>query len=335
MNNKIKIILSVIMLIFVAGNNYSQVKLAQSGFKFLSIGGDARAAAMGDAVTAVEGNSSSIFYNPAAMSRQQELFDVTFASTKWWADIQYLNAAITFAPEKGLYGVFGVSIASVDYGEFQRTSIGPDDGALDIGTFSPTAMALGVSYARALSDKFSVGGNVKYVYQDYGGGHVVGGDYDNRETTSIDLDVYSFDFGILYKTGYESLNFAMSIRNFSQEIAFYEESFQLPLTFKLGLSMNLLDLTELDSRTHSFLLAVDAEHPRDNKEMIHIGGEYTFLQILSLRAGYVTPQTSLAGMNYGVGLKYDISGINLGVDYSYTEFGDFDPIHRMSVKLSF
>jgi len=335
MNNKLKIILSVIMLLFAAQINFAQVKLAQSGMKFLSVGADARAVGLGEAVTSIEGNAASIFYNPSSMARQTELFDITFNNTQWFADIKYLNAAMTYAPENGLYGVFGLSVASVDYGEFKRTIIGSDGGAQDIGTYSPTAMAIGVSYARALSDKFSVGGNVRYVYQDYGDGHVVGGDYDNLETTKIDIDVFSFDFGVLYKTGYKSLNFGMSIRNFSQEITFVEESFQLPLTFKIGLSMNLLDIIDVNPVDHSFLFAVDAEHPRDNEEMLHLGGEYTFKQILSLRVGYVTPETSLAGMNYGVGLKYNVSGIYLGFDYAYTEFGDFDPIHRISVNLSF
>ena len=34
----------------------------------------------------------------------------------------------------------------------------------------PNAYAVGLGYARALSDKFSVGGNVKYVRQDLGTG---------------------------------------------------------------------------------------------------------------------------------------------------------------------
>ena len=335
MNNKLKIILSVIILLFSAQVNFAQDKLAQSGMKFLSYGADARAVGLGEAVTSVEGNSSSIFYNPSSMARQTDLLDITFNNTQWWADINYLNAAITYAPENGLYGVFGLSISSVDYGDFYGTIIGPDGGALDVGIYSPTAMAIGVSYARALSDKFSVGGNLKYIYQNFGSGHVVGGDYNNFKTAKIDIDVFSFDFGVLYKTGYKSLNFGMSIRNFSQEIKFVEESFQLPLNFKIGLSMNLLDIIDINPADHAFLFAVDAEHPRDNKEMLHLGGEYTLMQILSLRVGYVTPETSLAGMNYGVGLKYDINGIKFGFDYSYTEFGDFDPINRFSVKLAF
>ena len=331
MNNKIKIVLSVIMLIFVANSNFAQVKLAQSGMKFLSIGGDARAAGMGDAVTSVEGNSSALFYNPASISRQTKTLDVTFANTQWIADINYVNVAVSYAPDNNLYGVFGLSISSVDYGTFYHTIFG-SSGYEELGTFSPAALAIGFSYAKALSDKFSVGGTVKYVYQNMGDDFVIN---DNYETTKIDIDVMAFDFGVLYKTGFKSLNFGMSIRNFAQEITYFEDGFQLPLTFKLGLSMNLLDFTDIDYRAHSFIFSVDAEHPLDNVEVLHIGGEYTFSEILSLRLGYVTPEITLAGMNYGIGVKYEINGIDLGVDYAYTEFGDFDPIHRISLKILF
>ena len=336
MNINLKIILSLVMLLIITGNGLSQnVKLAQTGMKFLSIAGDARAASLAYAVTSVEGNSSSLFYNPASVSRQTSMFDLTVAITSWIADIKYINSALTYVPSDGLYGVFGVTVVSVDYGEFNRTIIGPDGGSLDIGTYSPTAIALGVSYAKALSDKFSVGGDIRYVYQNYGDGHVVGGDYGNLETKKIDLDVFAFDFGVLYKTGFKSLNLGMTIRNFSNEIKFVDEGFQLPLTFKLGLSMNMLDLFEIDPNSNSVLFSVDAEHPRDNKEMLRLGVEYTFMNVLSLRTGYVTPETSEAGIQAGVGLRYNISGINLGVDYAYTDFGIFDSVHRITINFAY
>jgi hypothetical protein len=206
---------------------------------------------------------------------------------------------------------------------------------MDIGTYSPKALAVGVSYAKALSEKFSIGGDIKYVYQNYGDGHVVGGDYDNMQTQKIDIDVFAFDFGVLYKTGYKSLNLGMSMRNFSSEIKFVEEGFQLPLSFKLGLSMNLFDIFEIDPNSHSFLFAIDAEHPRDNKEMLHFGADYTFINILSLRAGYIVPEINEAGIYAGIGLKYSLSGITLVVDYAYTEFNVFENVHRIAVSFAY
>ncbi|MDA3861862.1 MAG: PorV/PorQ family protein [Melioribacteraceae bacterium] len=334
MNNKLKIILSVIMLFFAVQINFAQVKLAQSGMKFLSMSGDSRSAALSGAVTSLEGNSASLFYNPSSISRQTSLFDISFTNTLWIADINYIHAAITFAPSNGLYGVFGFSFVNVDYGTFIKTIIGPDGGSLDIGNYKPSALAVGFSYSKALSDKFSVGGDVRYVYQDYGSGHVVGGTYDNMITQKIDIDVFSFDFGVLYKTGYKSLNFGMSIRNFSQEIAFVDESFQLPLTFTLGLSMNLLDIWSVDLKQHSFLFSVDAEHPRDNEELIRFGGEYTFNNSFVLRGGYIT-NSDIGNFSFGAGIKVEQDGIKFGFDYTYSISEYFKDIQRVGVNMSF
>ena len=335
MKKKIQVILTIIMMVFANQVNYGQVKLAQTGLKFLSVGADARASALGEAVTALEGNSSSMFYNPSAMARQTGYFNVTFSSTSWIADINYMHASLSFAPEEALYGVFGVSLTSVDYGDFYGTIREDNEqGFRDIGLYSPTAIAVGIGYAKALSDKFAVGGNIKYVYQDLGSHSVDIATNGALLNEAFDINVLAFDFGIQYITGFESLVFGMSLRNFSQEIEYIEESFQLPLTFKIGLSMNILDLVEIDRETHSFLLAVDAAHPRDYKEQIHIGGEYTFLNILSLRAGYISP-TDEQGVNFGAGLKHELVGFKFGVDYSYLDFGVFEGVNRFSINISY
>jgi hypothetical protein len=59
----------------------------------------------------------------------------------------------------------------------------------------------------------------------------------------------------------------MSARNFSQEIAYSEENFELPLAFQIRLSKNMLDLTNLNSANHKLLLAVDGKRPRDFDEV--------------------------------------------------------------------
>jgi len=337
MNKKIQVFLSIIMMILFIDNSFAQTKLAQTGLKFLSVSADARASALGDAITSIEGNSSSMFYNTAGMARQTNLIDATFNMTQWIADINYMHASAAFAPYEGQYGVFGLSVASVDYGTFYRTvrSSG-EESFINLGTYSPKAMSIGVGYAKALSDKFAVGGNIRYVYQDLGSGHAVGltetaGVYQEK---SFEINVLAFDFGILYHTGFKSLNFGMSLRNFSQEIEYVEESFQLPLTFKIGLSMNMLDLLEVPKEEHAFLLTIDAEHPRDYKEQLHIGGEYTFYDLLSLRLGYVTP-TDEQGINAGVGVHHEVVGFTLGVDYAYLDFGVFDNVQRFSINISY
>jgi hypothetical protein len=224
---------------------------------------------------------------------------------------------------------------SVDYGEMFETIRAPNpDGYLDLGTFSPSAKMIGFGYAKALSDRFSVGGTVKYVKQALGSSTVGFDAGDTRVRTKNDANVLAYDFGILYRTGFKSLNFGMTVRNFSKEIKYEKEEFQLPLIFKMGLSMNAMDLFDINPENHSFLISVDAAHPRDFKEQLNFGGEYVFMQILALRAGYMLNNDEF-GFTGGVGIQKAFSDLQVGFDYSYTPFGIFDKVQRISVHLSF
>lgn len=347
--NQFKFLLIVLVLLGLLGSvaaaqqPVETKKLAQTGMKFLQVGSSGRQTAMADAFTAAEGYSASMFYNPAGMARLNSNVDLSFGQTKWIADIKHLYGSMAY--NLGDLGVFGFSAQYVDYGDIEQTILVDksvsSQGFIDIGTFKPWAAALGVGYARALSDKFSVGGNVKWVKQDLGDSFV--------EVTSLIKDVtqadsvkvqknaqsvLAFDFGVMYKTGFKSLVFGMAVRNFSKEVTYQKESFQLPLTFKMGLSMNMLDMAEIDPASQSLLLVVDAEHPRDYPEQMRIGAEYLFAQMVALRIGYVSPSDE-HNLSYGLGLQQAWFGTQLAVDYSYTPFGVFDAVQRISLRFGF
>ena len=142
------------------------------------------------------------------------------------------------------------------------------------------------------------------------------------------------DFGVLYWTGYKSLTLALNTRNFSQENKYSEESFELPLTFRMGLAMDLIDFTDMEKDAHSLILSLDTERPRDFAEQVKIGVDYTIMKTLSLRAGYVTP-TDEQGISLGVGFGRDLGSLALRVDYAYTDFGVFDSVNRLTLQAGF
>ncbi len=312
----------------------AQQKLAQTGMKFLNVGTSARVTAMGEAFTAVESASPAMFFNPAGMARMESLVDVALGQTGWIADIKHHHAGLAVSPLGGDYGVIGLMAMSVDYGEMEETVRWPNEqGYLDLGTFTPRALMIGIGYAKALTEKFSVGGNVKFVTQNLGSS-AIGFDKNELIKKNNIAEVFAFDFGMLYKTGLRSLNFGVSVRNFSREVRYEREGFQLPLIFRIGLSMNMIDLIASDQTTHSLLLAVDATHPRDYPEQINIGAEYVFMNMIAVRAGYMFNNDEY-GLTAGVGVQQGISELNLGADYSYTPFGIFDPVHRITVRFSY
>ncbi len=309
-------------------------KLAQTGMKFLNVGTGAQQTAMGEAVTSIEGSSLSMFYNPAAMARLSSLYDVNLGQTRWIADINHNFASVAISPANGDYGVFGMTLQFVDYGNLQETIRSSNEqGFLDIGTFRPTASAIGLGYARALSDRFSVGGNVKFVTQNLGDATTSLDSYGDPLKSTSSKDVLVFDFGMLYKTGFKSLNFGVAIRNFSQEVKYEREGFQLPLIFKIGVSMDAVDLAELDHKIHSLVIGVDATHPRDYPEQVNIGAEYLFMQILAVRGGYMSNNDEY-GWTYGLGIQKLFGDVKLGFDYSYTPFGVFTQVSRISFNLT-
>lgn len=326
----------------LAGEALAQQKRAQTSMKFLSTSMFAKGAGLADAMTSLEGNSSSLFYNPASMAWQQSSLDLSLGMVTWIADINYNSAALSFAPSGGRYGVFGASFMYVDYGTLTETILdGSESGYQVLGEFGPYAYAFGLGYARALSEQFSVGANARYALQSLANGVVSIAD-NEMARTDFEASTMTIDFGVFYKTGFESLNFAMVVRNFSPEVDYgaETESSELPLTFKMGLSMdlfdltNVLNLTEVDRNNHSLLFSIDANRPRDFSEQLMFGVQYGFLNRVFLRGGYAFPNDE-QGFSAGFGLRQPFGNIGLEIDYAYTTFGVFSEVNRYSLRFTF
>jgi hypothetical protein len=315
----------IILLLGLNTNSMAKEKLAQTGFGFLSVGQDARAAAMGEAYTTEEGFASALFYNPAGMARFDKQIDVSVNYFNWIADIEYVSMAVIYRPLEGRFGTIGISVCKIDYGTMKGTIVwGNTQGYIDTGEFDADAMAIGIGYAKSLTDKFSVGGQIKNVGQALGKSEIPGVGVKRNVANTL-----AFDFGTIYHTGFKSLVFGMSVRNFSQEIKFEKESFQLPLTFKIGLSVNAMDFIEENVKAHSLLIIMDAVHPRSYPEYVNLGAEYTFQNVFSLRTGYISNQTE-----YGWTAGFGINTMGVRFSYAYTPFGVFDNVQRFSLSFS-
>lgn len=320
----------ILTLALASSSVMAKKKLAQTGFQFLSVGSDARASAMGDAYTISGIGANSLFYNPAGLSGMTTQFDVAVNYNTWIADINHSSFAMAYNPMGGRYGVFGVSVNWINYGDFEGTMVWSNaKGYVDTEIFSPSAISIGLGYAKSLTDRFFVGGQIKHVAQSLGRSVTKDDVNGGLETKKNIASAMAIDFGTIYNTGFKSLAFGMSVRNFSQEFKYEEESFQLPLTFKMGISMNVLDFYENASGDHHLILAIDAVHPRSYPEYINIGFDYTFMDLFSLRGGYVSNQDE-QNISYGFG----ISKFGFAFDYAYTPFGVFENVQRITARFS-
>ena len=179
-----------------------------------------------------------------------------------------------------------------------------------------------------LNDKFSVGGQIKYTYQALGESYVPTSD----TTTSLEentANTLAYDFGTVYHTGLKSLAFGMYVRNFSSDVKYAEESFQLPLIFSIGISANLFDFVDVGGPEQQLFLSIDSTHPRSHPEQVKFGAEYIFMKMFALRGGYVIGNEE-DNVSFGLGLNY----VGVAIDYAYTPFGVFDNVQRFTARIS-
>lgn len=309
-------------------------KEAQTSMQFLSVNSDARAAALANSVTTVEMGASSLFFNPAMISQMEQSIDIAASQNLWIADIKHQTISIAAKPFGDLYGVIGFSFQNVDYGEFKWTqysgNVTSPEAYIDIPSDvigTPSAWAFGVGYSYAISTQFAVGGQVRYVYQSLASTLLPIDTLGNFEKREYFLSPFAYDFGTYFKTGFKSLAFGMSIRNFSTEMQYEDDAFTLPMVFTLGISMDMMDFFDDEGIVRSFVVSTDASHFRDHAEQVYLGAECSLMDAVLLRIGYITAADE-EDITYGIGFAQ--YGVRL--DYSITPFGVFDNVQRFSVR---
>jgi hypothetical protein len=327
--NSVMLFLAALLILSAPLQAAGFKKVAQAGMSWLAIPVGARAAGMGNAFTAMANDASSVFWNPAGLAYTTGI-NAFFNQTRWIADID-VNAGVA-SYDAGGVGVFAVSFLSMDWGTIEGTQRADNSqGYVETGAFSPTDWEIGLAYARQISSSFAIGGNLKYISENLGSGAT--GSFDNPTEYTAEMNLLAFDLGTTYYTGYKDLRFSMSLQNFSKEPKYRSEHFSLPLTFKFGLAMDVSKFWTESSENH-LTLAVDAIHPRDYTERLHIGAEYSYKDMIFLRAGYKSNYDE-QDLSLGGGISYNFGGIALGIDYSYLMFTNFDAVNMFSFNFMF
>jgi long-subunit fatty acid transport protein len=314
-------------------------KVGTTAAKFLSIPVGARALGMGGAFVGVANDASAMYWNPAGMARATQA-EVQLNHAAWLADIDF-NWGGVLLPV-GEFGTVGISATSLSMAEMERTTEEQPEGTGQ--TFSAGSFALGISFAKNLTDWFSIGGTVRYVNE-----HIW-----NSNATGVAVDI-----GTLFTTPFDGLTFGAGISNFGTKLQMSgddmlvqkdispnngnnanvnanlsTESFDLPLTLRIGIAYQ-----PIADEDQSLILAVDASHPNDNAENVSVGVEYSALQrILSIRGGYkaLGNRDSEEQFTVGGGLRYGLtSDLIFRLDYAFERFGRLNNVHKFTVVLMY
>ncbi|MCP4633030.1 MAG: PorV/PorQ family protein [candidate division Zixibacteria bacterium] len=299
---------------------YGQAKVGTAGAQFLEIGVSARAMSLGDAIIANIDDASALYYNPAAIA-EFDRYKVMFTHIDYPTEINYEFAGITF-PVSSLMGNVGISFYMLSTDDMLVTTYTNPTG-LNAPTFQAKDYALGLSYASALTEHFSMGFTVKYIAELY---------------HEYKADGWAADIGTYYNTGFRNLRISMLLKNFGPDMKFIDEKYSLPMDFKFGAAIDIFNMP-----SHHLIFSGQMAHPNDNLEKYATGLEYWFNDVVALRMGklynvdYVSTQEAFStdGLTFGAGLKTELSDIGLIVDYGYQDFGFLNETHRFSIGLEF
>ncbi len=332
------VLLLLLGLLFGTTNANAQ-KVGSTSMQFLKVMPSARAAALGEAYSVWATGAEAIFWNPGGLAHLENM-ELSSTYIDWLFDSQ--QGAISYALQIPGFGALGVQLQYVDFGEFEETSVerpyinDPDNPGLTGRTFKPFSYVIGLSYARYLTDRFSVGLGMKYAHESlYNGNRVTAmvreGLYEEVDTWA---DGLMFDFGIRYNTGYRSVHIATAVQNFGADVHYARESNPVPLMFRFGIGADLIGLNGLMAtgrENNRLSAAIDLFHPNDYAQQVHFGMEYVFAETIALRGGYKF-NYDYDGITLGAGVNHSMGSVGLSVDYSYGTMGTYlGNVQRLSL----
>lgn len=307
-------------------------RAGQTSMNFLQVGISPRIAGRGNVYTTLGKGAESVFGNPVGITEMTTKFEGFVSSTRWFADIQYIGAAIAWNGEE--YGAVGLHFVTVDYGTIKGAAlpdanVGDDNYILTGDVSNVGAYSVGLTYAKQINPKFSIGGTLKYVAQQLG--YLTYADGTKEEN---DKGKLAADLGLRYYPGWSGLCLAMTMRNFSTYVRYQTQSFSLPLTYSLGVSLDLLQVFGTSTQKHNLYVATEYVHPNNHSARMNGGVEYIFDNMVTLRAGYESNHDILS-WSLGAGLSQNIEGILVSFDYSYSDTEIFNGVNRIGVSIGF
>lgn len=325
-----KIFPVLFVFIFITGqNSLAQLfpnlggqRTGTASFQFLKIGATARATGMGESFVAVSDDITSLQWNPAGLVSFKEN-GITASYTQWFVDtrLNYFGGVYHFGGSNAV----GISVNSLQTEDMKITTEFQPGGTGE--TFSFSDIAIGLSYARQMTEQFSFGATVKYVQEDLG---------------ALKMDGVLGDLATFYRTGLGTSRFAIMISNFggqinptgevnlvSGEIVNSFQSFPPPTNFQLGFAIE-----PLMDKQNRLTTSIQLNSPNDNAENLTFGAEYAYKEFLFFRGGYKV-NVDAESFSGGVGLKFPISFAHANLDYSIANYSDLGIAQRFSLNILF
>jgi len=324
-----------------------------TGVTSLSITPDARGASMGDLGAATEPDVNSQFWNPSKYAFAYSSAGVSLSYTPWLRkivnDIYLANLAGYYKIGSNDNQAVSASLRYFSLGEVMAT----DGEGATLATINPFEMSVDLGYSRKLSEKFSMGVVLRYIYSDLGYSDMnTGSQTSSASAFSADLSGYYTTYPVIGRNECQwSLGFNLS--NIGSKVSYNKgnDPAYLPANLKLGTAFTfpLADYNNLTLSVDANKLLVPAK-PRladfednlaydealqewkdkssitgifdsfkDNfaKRITYsVGAEYAYNQQFFLRGGYYYESKYAGNRQYfGLGAGFSLNVIKIDASY--------------------
>ena len=325
----------------------SSINVVTTAVPFLRISPDARAGGMGDLGVATTPDVNSQFYNVAKYAFATNPSGIGMTYTPWLKDLG-LND-VYLASLAGYYKLDDVQAIS---GSLRYFSLGniqfTDNLGNDLNSFRPREVAVDAGYSRKLSDRLSLGIALRYINSNLAGGQAISGvSYKPGNAVSGDVGLY---YNSLGDDG-SGLSLGLALTNLGSKISYTSDATQkdyIPANLTLGAVYtsvsNEINKLSFGVDIHKLMVPTppllgdsaglvnyrskgvvgswfssfgDATggFAEELKEFyLSLGGEYTYDEQFSLRAGYFYENQNKGNRQYfslGAGFKYSSLAFNL------------------------
>ena len=324
-----------------------------TGVTSLSITPDARGASMGDLGAATEADVNSQYWNSSKYAFAYSRAGVSLSYTPWLRkivnDIYLANLAGYYKVGSSDNQAISASLRYFSLGEVMATD---GDGAV-LSTINPFEMAVDAGYSRKLSEKFSMGVTLRFVYSDLGYGSMMNtGESSSATAFAADISGYYTTFPVIGRNECQwSLGFNLS--NIGSKVNYNKgnDPAYLPANIKLGTAFTF-PLADYNNLTLAFdanrmlvpakprlndfddnLAYDDALQEWKDKSSIagifdsfkdnfakritySVGAEYAYDQKFFLRGGYYYESKYAGNRQYfGLGAGFSLNVIKIDASY--------------------
>ena len=209
-----------------------------TGVTSLSIAPDARGASMGDLGAATDPDANSQFWNPSKYAFAYSSGAVSLSYTPWLRklvnDIFLANLSGYFKLGSGDNQALSASLRYFSLGEVTTSTQDNDAGQ----SLNPYELSIDVGYSRKLSEKFSMGVVLRYIYSDLGFSTSYSGDaITGASAFSADISGYYQTYPVIGRSECQWA-WGFNISNIGTKVSYDNGAYPafLPTNLRLGTS---------------------------------------------------------------------------------------------------